>query len=131
VAESYSQPGSLSHVQRIIGGMSQSDSGETMGRFLTVTDAAELLSVSVAEIHALVLSGELPAIQVGSRALWRIEHRVLESYIDARYEESRRASLWNQSDFANIPELSGSRMSVRPVNAHADARVLHPVDCGR
>ncbi len=31
---------------------------------------------------------------------------MLESYIEAMYEEARRMSLWNQSDFGNLPELS-------------------------
>jgi hypothetical protein len=32
---------------------------------------------------------------------------VLEAYIEAKYEETRRMGLWNQAEFANIPELSG------------------------
>ncbi len=77
-----------------------------IARFLTITDTAEVLNVSVSQAYSLVRSGELPAIRIGSRGQWRIEREVLESYIEAKYEESRRASLWNQSDFANIAEFT-------------------------
>lgn len=86
------------------------DATEPLGRFLTVADTAEILNVAPADVLALVRSSELPAIRVGSAGKWRIERAVLESYIEAMYEESRRRSLWEQSDFANIPELSGGKI---------------------
>ena len=79
---------------------------ESVARFLTIADVAEILSISGAEAHGLVTSGELPAIKLGASG-WRVERTVLEGYIDAKYEESRRMSLWQQSDFASIRELSG------------------------
>lgn len=60
-----------------------------MSRFLTLADVAEELSVSVAQARALVRSGELPAIQVGGRGVWRIEAVVLEEYIQRQYERTR------------------------------------------
>lgn len=36
----------------------------------------------------MVLSGELPAIQVGGRGQWRVEIAELEAYIARRYEEN-------------------------------------------
>lgn len=83
------------------------DTPEALGRFLTIADTAEILNVLPADVLAIVQSGELPAIKLGTTGKWRIERVVLEAYIDAMYEESRRRSLWQQSDFANIPELSG------------------------
>jgi excisionase family DNA binding protein len=79
---------------------------ESLARFLTLADAAELLSISAGQVRDIIRSGELPAIRVGARGPWRIERTVLESYIEALYEEARRMSLWNQSDFANIIEVS-------------------------
>ncbi len=75
-------------------------------RFLTLADTAELLNVSVGQAYALVRSGELPAIKVGGHGHWRVERSVLEGYIEAKYEESRRMSLWQQSDFASLREYS-------------------------
>jgi excisionase family DNA binding protein len=81
-------------------------SDDELGRFLTLADTAEELSISARQAYALVRSGELPAIRVGSSGQWRVERAVLESYIAAMYEETRRMSLWNQSDFASVSEFS-------------------------
>ena len=77
-----------------------------LGRFLTLADTAEVLNISAGQAYALVRSGELPAIKVGGRGQWRVERTVLESYIEAKYEESRRIGLWNQADYAALPEYS-------------------------
>jgi excisionase family DNA binding protein len=86
--------------------MDESEQGAALGRFLTLADTAEVLNISATQAYALVRSGELPAIKIGVHGHWRIERSVLESYIEAMYEESRRASLWNQGDYANVTELS-------------------------
>jgi excisionase family DNA binding protein len=80
-----------------------------LGRFLTLADTAELLNISLSQAYALVRTGELPAIKIGARGQWRVERSVLESYIEAKYEEARRMSLWNQSEFADIAEISVPR----------------------
>ncbi|MCW4384980.1 helix-turn-helix domain-containing protein [Salinibacterium sp. SYSU T00001] len=77
-----------------------------LGRFLTIADVAEILNISATQAYGLVRSGELPAIKVGAAGHWRVERTVLESYIEAKYEETRRHGLWTQSEFADIPELS-------------------------
>lgn len=86
--------------------MTHSSSRDTVVRFLTIADTAEVLNISVSQAYSIVRSGELPAIRIGSHGQWRVEREVLESYIEARYEESRRASLWNQSDFANVTDFA-------------------------
>lgn len=86
---------------------------EGLGRFLTLADTAEVLSVSPHEVLDLVRSGELPAIKVGSKGQWRIEKSVLESYIEALYEETRRMSLWNQSDIATVTEVNFGEQRAR------------------
>jgi excisionase family DNA binding protein len=75
------------------------------GRFLTLADVAEVLNVSASQAYALVRSGELPAIKVGGNGHWRIERNVLEGYISDKYEENRRRGMWNQADFAELPDL--------------------------
>ena len=69
-------------------------------RFLTLDDTAQLLNVGASEVFGLVESGELAAIHVGGS--WRIERGVLESYIEALYEATRRMTLWNQSEYADL-----------------------------
>ena len=76
-----------------------------LARFLTLADTAEELAITVSQAYALVRSGELPAIKIGGNGHWRVERTVLQAYIDGKYEENRRRNLWNQSQFADIPEL--------------------------
>ena len=78
----------------------------SLARFLTLADTAEVLAISARQAYGLVRSGELPAIKVGGSGQWRVERSVLEDYIAAKYEESRRLSLWNQSDYANVYSLA-------------------------
>ncbi|MCU1513192.1 MAG: DNA-binding protein [Microbacteriaceae bacterium] len=86
--------------------------GSPVGRFLTIGDTAEILNISAGQAYALVRSGELPAIKIGSGGQWRVEHDVLEAYISGKYEEARRHALWNQAEFASLEEYSfGSRSS--------------------
>lgn len=77
----------------------------TRSRFITVSEAARILRISRALAYTLIRSGELRAIKVGG-ARWRIEREVLERYIDDLYEESRRRSLWEQSEVASLSETS-------------------------
>ena len=77
-------------------------SADGLGRFLTLADTAQLLNISANQTYALVRSGELSAIKVGQS--WRIERDVLEAYIEALYETTRRMNLWNQSEYADLAE---------------------------
>jgi excisionase family DNA binding protein len=76
-----------------------------LGRFLTLADAAEVLNISTKQAAALIRSGELPAIKIGGNQ-WRIERSVLEAYIDAMYEQTRRMSLWNQAHYSDVAEFT-------------------------
>lgn len=90
--------------------MTAQPSDDLIGRFLTVAETAEVLRVSVTQAYGLVRSGELPAIRIGASRQWRVERSELEAFIQARYEEERRAANWNQADFAILPELRGGNL---------------------
>jgi excisionase family DNA binding protein len=62
--------------------------GPDRPRFLTLADVAEILNTSVAQVRALVLSGELRSIQIGGRKQYRVEDVELEDYIRRMYDES-------------------------------------------
>lgn len=62
-----------------------------MPRFLTLTDVAETLNVTLAQTKALVRSGALAGIKVGGRGVWRVEDTALEDYIQRMYAETRES----------------------------------------
>lgn len=62
---------------------------ESRPRFLTLTDVAEELNTSSAQVYALVRRGDLPAIKIGGRGQWRVEAEVLEDYITRMYAETK------------------------------------------
>jgi excisionase family DNA binding protein len=59
-------------------------------RFLTLTDVAEVLNTSSAQVYAMVRRGELPAIKIGGRGQWRVERDKLEEYIAGAYEATEK-----------------------------------------
>lgn len=85
-------------------------SSDSVGRFLTVADAADILNIPASDVIELVRTAELPAIQVGTPGRWRIERTVLEAYIAGKYEETRRMGLWQESDLASLPEVSDGKI---------------------
>lgn len=56
--------------------------------FYTIADVSDMLKVSPGSVRNLINHGELKAIQVGGRGLWRIEASALESFIQNQYQHS-------------------------------------------
>ncbi len=75
-----------------------------MRRFLTLADVEEILQITSSQAYALVRSGQLKAIRVGGRGVWRIESEKLEEYIQEQYEQTR-LSIENSS---STPENSSA-----------------------
>ncbi len=71
-------------------------SARSLGRFLTIADTAAQLSISVSSTYALVRSGELAAIRIGSGGQWRVEQSAIDEFVAARYEEERLRRRWAQ-----------------------------------
>ncbi|WP_194948293.1 helix-turn-helix domain-containing protein [Actinomyces trachealis] len=67
-------------------------------RFLTISDVAEQLQLSAQAVRALIHNGDLPAIQVGARKLWRIEDAALEEYIQRQYASTRKLVAAGRTD---------------------------------
>lgn len=57
-------------------------SSDIAPRYLTLEDVATYLSTSVPQVYALVRSGELPAIKLGGRGVWRVDRGKLDTYLD-------------------------------------------------
>ncbi|MGF3055793.1 helix-turn-helix domain-containing protein [Microbacterium sp. YY-01] len=76
-------------------------------RYLAPAQVAELLSIDVDEVVALVMEGRLRGARLGSPARWRVEAASLDEYIAEQAEESRRMALWHEANAASFPELWG------------------------
>lgn len=77
-------------------------------RFLAPAQVAELLSIGVDEVIALVHEGRLRGAQLGSPPRWRVEESSLDGYLAEESENSRRMALWRQSQAASFPEVWGT-----------------------
>lgn len=56
---------------------------------MTIAEVAESLQLSAQGVRALIQSGELPAIQVGARHLWRVPESGFEAYVEGRLAATR------------------------------------------
>ena len=76
-------------------------------RYLTLDDVAAYLSTSVPQVYALVRSGELPAIKLGGRGVWRVDRNKLDAFLDdleAKTAEWAKAHPLNPRDKDSVPE---------------------------
>lgn len=67
-------------------------------RFLKLEDVQQILNISSQQAYALVRSGDLPAIQVGGRGMWRVEESELEAYIARQYAAARDKTVQPQAE---------------------------------
>lgn len=57
-------------------------------RYLKLADVANYLSVSVPQVYSLVRSGELPAVKIGGRGVWRVDRGKLDAYLEQLEKET-------------------------------------------
>src|SRR5687767_14244816 len=86
-------------------------------RFLQLSDVAEVLNTSSAQVYSLVRSGELPAIKIGGRGQWRVESSELERYIARMYDQTREFVSTHQF---GRPPTSGDVADTDGVDADED-----------
>jgi prophage regulatory protein len=55
---------------------------------MTPIQVADELNVKPNQIHAMIKAGELRALQVGGRGMWRIGRQDLEDYIAEAYRRT-------------------------------------------
>ncbi|WP_282846524.1 excisionase family DNA-binding protein [Microbacterium oxydans] len=77
-------------------------------RYLAPAQVAELLSIGVDEVVALVQEGRLRGARLGSPPRWRVEESSLDGYLSEESEIARRMALWRQSQTASFPEVWGT-----------------------
>lgn len=61
-------------------------------RFLRPDEVADVLSVSVSQVYTLMRSGQLPAVKIGRRGVWRVSAEALEAFIADLEREARERS---------------------------------------
>ncbi len=74
-------------------------------RYLKLEDVATYLSVSVPQVYALVRSGELPAVKIGGRGVWRVDKRKLDIYLE---DLERQTAEWAKKHPLNPRDKDGS-----------------------
>lgn len=84
------------------------------GRLIAPAQVAEALGVSVDEVIALAIEGQLRGVRVGHPPQWRIVEDSVTAYLDEQTEQTRRMALWRQSNAASFPELWGTGHVLRP-----------------
>ncbi|MSO36757.1 MAG: DNA-binding protein [Acidimicrobiia bacterium] len=57
---------------------------------LRPAEVAEVLNVSVSQVYTLMRTGELAALKIGRKGVWRVSRETLEAYI-AQLEADARA----------------------------------------
>lgn len=73
-------------------------------RFLTIDDVSERLALSRQAVRSMIKRGDLAALQVGGRGLWRIPEEALDAYIQAGLEHTAQAVA--EAATASEPEQS-------------------------
>jgi excisionase family DNA binding protein len=66
-------------------------------RFLSLSDVADTLNITMSQVKALVRRGDLVALKIGGRGQWRVESSELEKYIERLYEEAHQRIAGRQS----------------------------------
>ncbi|NQX27000.1 helix-turn-helix domain-containing protein [Microbacteriaceae bacterium VKM Ac-2854] len=84
-----------------------SELSDGIGRWLTIADAAELLSLTPSQVLDLIHRGELAGVRTGARGRWRIERALLSSYLEA---EETAAAEWEAINAQPLREIGGGRI---------------------
>ena len=56
---------------------------------LKPSEVAGVLNVTVSQVYTLMRSGELPALKIGRKGVWRVSREALEAYLTDRTDEAR------------------------------------------
>ncbi len=57
---------------------------------LKPADVARVLNVTVTQVYTLMRSGDLPALKIGKKGVWRVSQETLEAYLADLETEARQ-----------------------------------------
>ena len=55
---------------------------------LKPAEVAGVLNVTVSQVYTLMRSGELPALKIGRKGVWRVSREALEAYLVGLTDEA-------------------------------------------
>jgi excisionase family DNA binding protein len=56
---------------------------------LKPAEVAGVLNVTVSQVYTLMRSGELPALKIGRKGVWRVSREALEAYLVELNDKAR------------------------------------------
>jgi excisionase family DNA binding protein len=56
---------------------------------LKPSEVASVLNVTVSQVYTLMRSGELPALKIGRKGVWRVSREALEAYLSELTEAAQ------------------------------------------
>jgi excisionase family DNA binding protein len=56
---------------------------------LKPADVARVLNVTVTQVYTLMRSGDLPALKIGKKGVWRVSRDTLDEYLSGLEAEAR------------------------------------------
>ena len=56
---------------------------------LKPAEVAGVLNVTVSQVYTLMRSGELPALKIGRKGVWRVSREALEAYLAGLTDEAK------------------------------------------
>ena len=59
---------------------------------LKPSEVAGVLNVTVSQVYTLMRSGELPALKIGRKGVWRVSREALEAYLAELTQASKARS---------------------------------------
>jgi excisionase family DNA binding protein len=78
-------------------------------RFFTLAETATYLNVSKPQVYALARSGELPAVKIGGRGIWRVDRHKLDQWLEQlekQTQEWAKANPLNPKDRVDPGDLA-------------------------
>ena len=84
--------------------MAKEAAPQVEARYWNLEDVAAYMSVSTPQVYALVRSGELPAVKIGGRGIWRVDRRKLDEYLE---KLETQTAVWAKAHPLNPKEKEG------------------------
>ncbi len=67
-----------------------SDKASASPRLLTPKDVAAYLNITESQVYTLMREGDLLALKIGRRGVWRVDREELERYLERLKEEAHQ-----------------------------------------